>query len=137
MEHRSRSTLPCASPSTTSQLNGPLHRTTALADLTISVGRRMVKPRVSRARRTIKGVGGLRPGKCGDATGDGRALNDGQVAVGAHGFHGFIAAFCIDLLEDAMNVVSHGELREVQVGGNFFVGESLGHEPYQLLLAEG
>jgi len=57
--------------------------------------------------------------------------------VGASRFHGFVAAFRIDLLHDAVQMILHGEFREVEFAGDFLVGQSAGDERNQLLLPDG
>jgi hypothetical protein len=56
--------------------------------------------------------------------------------VGSNGFHGFTPAPGIHLFQDSMDVIPHCKLRKIQVGSDFFVRQSFGHEGDQLLLPE-
>jgi len=55
-------------------------------------------------------------------------------AAFAGGLNGGIAALGVQLPHDAVDMILDGELGEVQVGGNFFVGQAPGEEGEQLLL---
>src|SRR5260370_15525917 len=57
------------------------------------------------------------------------------VAVSANGLHGLTSAPGIQLFQNSMNVIPHREFREIQVGGDLFVCQTLGVESHQLLLA--
>src|SRR5260370_2122708 len=56
------------------------------------------------------------------------------VAVSENGIHGLTSAPGIQLFQNSMNVIPHREFREIQVGGDLFVCQTLGDESHQLLL---
>jgi len=59
---------------------------------------------------------------------------DGEEPAGPDHIHGFVAIVRIHLSHDAANVVLHGELRQIQVGRDLFVGQALLNQVHQLEL---
>ena len=57
-----------------------------------------------------------------------------QEAVGTNCLHGLAPTASVHLLQDSMDVIPHGELREIQAGGDFLIRKSLGDKNHQLLL---
>src|SRR5712691_11809305 len=60
-----------------------------------------------------------------------------RVAVGTDGFHGLASAPGIHLFQDSMDVISHCELREIQMRSDLLVCQTFCDEGDQLLLAQG
>ena len=56
--------------------------------------------------------------------------------MGANGFHGLTAAAGVHLFQDIVNVIPHGELREIQARSDFLIGEAFRYENHQLLLTD-
>ena len=50
-------------------------------------------------------------------------------------FHGGVAAVGVELTHNAVHVILYGELGEMQIGGNLFVGQAARSKSEQLLLA--
>ena len=67
-----------------------------------------------------------------------RALTSGtnRVAVCTNGFHGLASASGIHLLQNSVDVVSHGELRKTQARSDFFISQTFRHEADELLLPQ-
>jgi hypothetical protein len=59
-----------------------------------------------------------------------RALTSGanRVAVCTNGFHGLASASGVHLLQNSVDVVSHGELRKTQARSDFFISQTFRHE---------
>ncbi len=60
-----------------------------------------------------------------------------RIAVSTDGFHGLASAPGVHLFQDSMDVISHRELREIQMRSDFLVCQTFGDEGDQLLLAQG
>src|SRR5713101_5565459 len=61
-------------------------------------------------------------------------LGHGQESAGANHIYGFVTIIRIHLPHDAADVVLHGEFRQIQVGGDLFVGQASFHQADELEL---
>src|SRR6267378_6188065 len=51
-----------------------------------------------------------------------------RVAVCTNGFHGLASASGVHLLQNSVEVVSHGKLRKTQARSDFFISQTFRHE---------
>lgn len=58
------------------------------------------------------------------------------ISAGTDYVNGFTPVFCVHLPQNPMDVISHGELRQIKARGDFLICQALGYEPDQLLLPQ-
>ena len=67
----------------------------------------------------------------------GRPPLGGELAIGAKHVDSIVSAGSLDLTHDTAQVVFNGELRQIEIGSNFFIREAFGDKADQLKLARG